>query len=354
MPSRLPRKLVNVVAASLVILLLGQVWAIAAERAKTSRHRAPRRGVPASIPFEQPDPSPPHHSAPKPRVVRKAKPKPPAPRRVAVATLHHSSTVFSGLGVWVDQFDFENLDAASSIATMRANGVHTLYLQSGESSDEEDVLSADGPWLLAAHQAGIKVVAWYLPHYSDMNLDVARMVAAARYRFVGQRFDGVGVDIEYRRAVKGPEWMERVAQHMALVRRALGARYPLAAIPPPPLQMAVAPRYWAGFPWASLASSSSEIMLMAYWSARDDCPENPSHCAYGYTKDNVLLTRRLTGNRVRIHVIGGVGSRITTKDVAAFVKGARDAHADGASLYDFGTTDPAWWPTLRALRGLGG
>jgi hypothetical protein len=285
--------------------------------------------------------------------VQKPKPAGPAPRRAAAKKPGRALAVFSGLGVWVDQFDFANLDVASSIATMRANGVHTLYIQSGESSDDEDVLSADGPWLLAAHQAGIKVVAWYLPHYSDMKLDVARTVAAARYRYAGERFDGVGVDIEYRREVKGPEWMKRVAQHMQLSRAALGPRYPLAAVPPPPLQMAVAPQYWAGFPWASLGRSSSEIMLMAYWSARGDCPENPLHCAYGYTKENVLLTRALTGNRVRVHVIGGVGSRITTKDVAAFVKGARDANADGASLYDFGTTDSAWWPLLRGLRALG-
>ena len=352
MSARLPRRLVRLAAISLVILLLGQVWAIAAERAK-SRHRARPRGVLPAIPFERPDPPVPLRAATKHIVAPTPKPKPHAAPPVAFKKPQRARTVFSGLGAWVDQFDFGDLDLGSTIATMRANGVHTLYLQSGESSDDEDVLAADGPWLAAAHQAGIKVVAWYLPHYSDVNLDVARMVAAARYVYDGQRFDGVGVDIEYRRAVKGQQWMTRVAQHMALVRRALGARYPLAAIPPPPLQMAVAPGYWAGFPWASIGRSSSEIMLMAYWSARGDCPQNPLHCAYGYTKENVLATRALTGNRVPVHVIGGVGSRITATDVAAFVRGARDAHADGASLYDFGTTDATWWRTLRALRSLG-
>ena len=279
--------------------------------------------------------------APVKRAVRIA----PKPRR--------QPTVFSGLGAWVDQFDFANLDVGRSIAIMRANGVRTLFIQSGESSTPDAVLPETGPWLVAAHEAGMKVVAWYLPHYSDMELDVARTVAAARYGYFGQRFDGVGVDIEYRRSVKGPEWMARVAQHMALVRKALGARYPIAAITPPPLQMAVAPGYWAGFPWASLGRSSSEIMLMAYWSARADCPKNPSHCAYGYTKDDVLQARALTANRVPIHVIGGVGGQITAADVVAFVKGARDAHADGASLYDFATTDASWWPALRGLRALG-
>jgi len=240
-----------------------------------------------------------------------------------------------------------------TVAMLRAHGVQTLYLQSGESSTDDAVLPDDGPWLVAAHSAGIKVVAWYLPHYKDLALDVQRTVAAARYEYLGHHFDGVGVDIEYRRAVKGKAWMKAVADHMALVRRALGPRYPLAAIPPPPLKMAVAPNYWAGFPWASLGRSSSEIMLMAYWTARGDCPEIQDHCAYGYTKENVIQARQLTGGKVRIHVIGGVGTHSTTAQIVAFVKGANDARADGASIYDVGTTQPAWWPLLRALRGLG-
>jgi hypothetical protein len=331
-------------------MLLGQFWAFAAERAKTPRRHL--RAKPAAIvpiPAESFAPEQPHPK-PKPKVVVRA----PVKKAIRVAAKpRREPTVFSGLGAWVDQFDYANLDVARSIAIVSANGVHTLYVQSGESSTTDAVLPETGPWLVAAHNAGIKVVAWYLPHYSDMKLDVARTVAAARYGYLGQRFDGVGVDIEYRRSVKGPEWMARVAQHMALVRKALGARYPIAAIPPPPLQMAVAPGYWAGFPWASLGRSSSEIVLMAYWSARGDCPADPLHCAYGYTKQNVLQTRALTANRVPVHVIGGVGSRITAADVRAFVKGALDAHADGASLYDFGTTDASWWPALRALRVLG-
>jgi hypothetical protein len=350
--SRFTRTSVRLLAAAITMVLVGQLWAFAAERARpASKPRAhPLVTAPFAIPHEFVTPEPPRPK-PTPRVALKPK---PAPKPRPKPTQRKQPSVFSGLGVWVDQFDFANLDVARSISIMRSNGVHTLYIQSGESSTVDAVLPEVGEWLVAAHQAGIKVVGWYLPHYSDVKLDVARTVAAARYEFAGQRFDGVGVDIEYRRAVKGhAQWNQRVAEQMALARRALGARYPLAAIPPPPLQMAVAPSYWAGFPWASLARSSSEIMIMAYWSARDDCPENPLHCAYGYTRVNVEQTRALTGGRVPIHVIGGVGSRITAQDVAAFVKGARAAHADGASLYDFATTAGSWWRALRSLRVLG-
>jgi len=333
----------------IVLVLLGQFWAYASERAKPAGKRRPHvAALAVPIPVEQFT----AESKPKPklRVVRRA-PAKAAPHRAAAK---RQPTVFSGLGVWVDQFDFANLAIDQSIATMRANGVHTLYIQSGESSTTDAVLPDVGPWLVAAHQAGVKVVAWYLPHYSDVKLDVARTVAAARYEFLGHRFDGVGVDIEYRRAVKGhAQWNNRVAQQMALTRHALGARYPLAAIPPPPLQMAVAPGFWAGFPWASLGRSSSEIMLMDYWSARSGCPEIPLHCAYQFTKVNIDQTRALTGNRVPIHVIGGVATHVTKNEIAAFVKAARDARADGASIYDFGSTPEGWWPLLRALRTLG-
>ena len=117
--------------------------------------------------------------------------------------------------------------------------------------------------------------------------------------------------------------------------------------------MAVAPKFWAGFPWESLGRSTSEIMLMDYWSARSGCPEIPMHCAYQFTKFNVIQTRALTGNRVPIHVIGGVATHVTKDEVAAFVKGAHDARADGASIYDFGSTPVGWWPVLRSLRSLG-
>jgi hypothetical protein len=335
-------------------LFLSVLWSSPSDRYTAARTRTPSPA--ASIPVEQPEPLPPR-ARPRPvlkkKKTRTTKKAPVRKVRVRAARPKRTPSIFSGFGAWVDQYDLPKMDPAITIAMLRSKGVQTLYLESGESSTPGAVLPADGPWLAAAHGAGIKVVAWYLPHYQDLKLDVNRMVAAARYTYLGQRFDGVGVDIEYRRAVRGPEWMKRVAQHMQLVRKALGRRYPLAAIPPTPLQMAVAPNYWAGFPWASLGRWSSEIMIMAYWTARHDCPQVPQHCAYGYTKENVLQTRQLTGGRVPIHVIGGVGTTATTTEIVAFVKGAKDARADGASIYDVGTTQPGWWAILRALRTLG-
>jgi hypothetical protein len=141
---------------------------------------------------------------------------------------------------------------------------------------------------------------------------------------------------------------------MRVVRSKLGPAYPIAAIPPPPLQMAVAPGYWRGFPWGVLGRTSDVIVPMAYWSARSGCPEEPKHCAYGFTYWNIKEIRRLTGDpRIPIHIIGGVGDGVTAKEVSAFVRAAIQAGAFGASMYDFLTTRAAFWAPLTRLARLG-
>jgi hypothetical protein len=86
---------------------------------------------------------------------------------------------------------------------------------------------------------------------------------------------------------------------------------------------------------------------MSYWSYRTDCPSVPAHCAYQYTRDNAAISARLTG--LPVHVIGGVGNRVTTAQVADFARGARDANVLGGSLYDYATTAASYWPYLRTL-----
>ncbi|HVL33681.1 MAG TPA: hypothetical protein VM600_08910, partial [Actinomycetota bacterium] len=124
--------------------------------------------------------------------------------------------------------------------------------------------------------------------------------------------------------------------------------------PPTPLQMAVAPGHWAGFPWARLARSTDAMLLMSYWSDRVGCPRVRVHCAYEFTAGNVMLTRKLMGrDDIIVHVIGGIGDRMTTSDLNDFIAGARASNADGASIYDVVTTKSAWWRKLATLRALG-
>lgn len=262
--------------------------------------------------------------------------------------------VFRGFGAWIDLFDVD-LSVEDYIARMKRSGVRTLYIQTGRSNTEVAVDPRVGPWLAAAHRAGMKVVGWYLPMYTQPRVDLRRTVMIQRFRHGSHRFDGIGIDIEYRAAVSSLSiWNRRVAEHLAAVRAKLGPGYPIASIPPPPLQMRVAPEYWAGFPWKALGRHTDAVMLMSYWSARTGCPRVRIHCAYEFTANNISLTRQLIGRDDRIiHIIGGVGNAIDERELKDFVRGALDGAADGASIYDARTTRDPWWKDLSQLRRLG-
>jgi len=279
-----------------------------------------------------------------------ARPRVAAPRRADVPAA--SVAVFGGLGAWLDQFDYE-LNVRRVIRTLEASGVRTLYLQTGYTRYRFAVDPDVGPWLRAAHRAGIDVVGWYLPDYSNMSLDVKRTLAIRSYSYRGHRFDGIGIDIETKRHVRGWRWNKRVARHAHRVRVLLGKGYPLAAITPTPLQMRVAPGFWTGFPWESLARSTDAFLLMSYWSDRIGCPRIRRHCAYEFTGMNVRLTRRLSGSSdAVVHVVGGIGDRISRGQLVDFALAASRSKANGASIYDVATTPRGFWRVLRRLQSL--
>ena len=314
----------------------------------------PRVGEPDLVHplFVSPTPTP----SPTPTLQSKPKPSPTPTKRAAAGP---SLTAFRGLGAWVDLYDYEFVEAEPAVADMAAHGVKTLYLQTGRwnkpapdsSANFQDYAMVER-WLTAAHAQGMKVIGWYLPAYEDMTRDVRRTKAIAQYRTKsGQKFDGLGIDVEYKGQMPSlAAWNRAVGTHAKKVRTALGSRYPIAAIVPAPLAMEVRPESWVGFPWKALADVSNLFMPMAYWSFRNDCAEKPEHCAFGYTKGNVERVRELTGlPRVPVHVIGGVGDEISTDDVKDFVRAANEVNVYGASLYDYQTTKPEYWAHLAKL-----
>lgn len=262
--------------------------------------------------------------------------------------------IFRGLGAWVDLYDM-HLSPSATVARMRSAGVRTLYIQTGRSNTPRGIDPRVGPWLRASHAAGLKVVGWYLPFYVDLARDHLRTVAIARYGWRGDRFDGLGIDIEFmsrRSTVRA--WHRAVGAHLARVRASVGPLYPIAAIPIPPLQMVLRPKRWEAFPWKAIAAKSDALMLMAYWSERRGCPKVERHCAGTWTRANVAMARRLAGRPdVLVHIVGGIGNAISTAELRAFIAAAKLARADGASIYDVATTHPAWWRDLSALRYLG-
>ena len=261
--------------------------------------------------------------------------------------------IFRGLGAWIDLYDL-TLNPRTTVARMRSAGVRTLYIQSGRSDTPHAVMPGIKPWLVEAHRADMKVVAWYLPYYRDVERDTARILHAAYTRYQGHRFDGIGIDIEFRSQRQSTSaWNRAVVAVQRKVRAQVGRSYPVAAIVPPPLQLRILPRHWAGFPWRSLAQYSDAMLLMSYWSDRAGCPAVAKYCAWQYTAQNVVATRRLVGPRPVVHIIGGVADSINVAQLRAFIKAARSARADGVSIYDVNTTHPSWWRIIATARSIG-
>src|SRR4029077_4170819 len=83
---------------------------------------------------------------------------------------------------------------------MAALGARTLYIQVvnpvGESPNVLFDAGLLGEFVAHAHNAGIKVVAWYLPSVVDVAADYAMIQRIAAFRVDGNGFDGVALDLE--------------------------------------------------------------------------------------------------------------------------------------------------------------
>lgn len=283
----------------------------------------------------------------------------PAPRTV---------DVHRGPGVWVDAFDFSPAYQGGRprapvtpdhVADFGAAGVQTLYLQAARSDErspgrllEEDLL---GEFLVRAHAAGIRVVAWYLPTFVDVDVDLDHLVAMATFTTAGHRFDGIAVDIEYTEGVE--DVSERSRRLVELSRRLRDARPDdaIAAIVPPAVQMEVInPGFWPGFPWAELAPLYDVWQPMAYFTLRST--ESGYRDAYAYTMGSIRRMRsRLGLPDALVHPIAGIADAMSAADFAAFARAVTDSGSIGASVYDWNTLSPVMRPslaTISASRGL--
>jgi hypothetical protein len=264
-----------------------------------------------------------------------------------------SITMFRGLGTWVDLYDY-SVNPTTAVNDMKSRGVDTVYLETARynSADAFDHDAAVGQWIEAAHAAGMTIVGWYLPAYSEhLDADVARTAAIATYRSAnGQRFDALAVDIEYKGETSShEEFNAGITEHLRRVRSLVGNTYPIGGITPAPLGMAIRPSSWDGFPWSMIGRFSDIVMPMGYWSYRTDCDTNQSHCPYEYTRGNISQARAKTD--LPVHIIGGIANAVTRAEVADFTRAARDGRAYGGGLYDYRTTvpHPSYWTELQPL-----
>ncbi len=257
---------------------------------------------------------------------------------------------FEGLGVWVDIYDDEAwADPTATIDTMVANGARTLYLQSSNADrgvpfvfPEETAAFVD-----AAHDREVQVVAWYLPHLTDLVLDRARARAALAFTTPrGDRFDGFALDIESA-AVRDPaRRSERLMRLSTRLRELAGDRYPLGAIVPSPVRLADDLAYWPGFPWGDLARTYDAVLPMTYYTFR---VHGPAGTLDYVTRAIDEIRAGVGSDAVPIHVIGGLARDATGPETAAFVRAVRAEGVIGASYYTQPYVTEEQWSILARL-----
>ena len=253
---------------------------------------------------------------------------------------------YEGLGSWIDIYNTKPwAHPKAAVRTMAQRGAETIFLQtstygqSGGIFDEEAV----NAFLHHAHRRGMKVVAWYVPSFTQQKVDLRRSLRAINYRSPsGERFDSFGLDIEATHVDEISLRNDRLLALSRRIRNAAGPSYPLSAITPDPIASA----YWPNFPWKETSKIYDVIVPMGYFTFR----------AHGfkqvreYTADNIKKIRAETGDRdVPIHVIGGIADEAGPMDLKGFVKASREHAVMGASLYDYPITSRRSWYELRAL-----
>jgi hypothetical protein len=251
-------------------------------------------------------------------------------------------TLFGGVGAWVDIYDDEQwADPEGTVALLATRGVRTLYLETCNSGCKEDLhrpvtLSR---WVESAHASGIRVVAWYLPEFDDMEKDTRRAMAAISFRSEsGHSFDGFALDIESRVVTPVKQRNRRILEMSRQIRTAVGNKYPLGAITIPWFYE------WGGpFPYAGLNEIYDAFLPMIYFGAHT---EGVNGARRG-TAANIMQIRRATGSQTTpVHAIGGIADDLNKREVGAFVRTAKRRHALGVSLYDFATSSTEDWLQL--------
>jgi hypothetical protein len=268
---------------------------------------------------------------------------------------------YRGLGTWVDVYDYVpgfqdggeppsvTLDSLSDMAAL---GVETLYLQAAQDDARSPGDTVDpslvAAFLRRAHAEGLRVVAWYLPRFYDLDADLRRIRALHRFRVDGERFDGLALDVEWTGGVPDPQQRnEALVELSERVREIVGRDEAVGAIVLEPVLLeVVSPQYWPAFPWGRIERHFDVWLPMSYWTNRRE--DSGYREGFAYTDENVRRLRANLDDRdARVHTIGGIGDGATAADYEGFVRASRRRGAIGWSVYDFNTVVSSAWPRLR-------
>jgi hypothetical protein len=256
---------------------------------------------------------------------------------------------YTGLGTWLDIYAGKSAwsNPEREVRAMARHRVRTLFIQTGNYKQSVDVVRrrAQGRFLEAAHAAGLRVVAWYLPSFANLGRDERRALAAIRFESPsGEQFDGFALDIEAT-VVRGmPLRNRRLLQLSARLRSDVGPGYALGAITPSPIGMS--PSYWPHIPYLSLARSYDVFLPMAYSTFRG---VRGSMATRDYLSATVAAIRSASGDpTLPVHLIGGLSGGMGTPETVGFMRAVAACAPVGYSLYAFPRTRPSAWTTLTA------
>jgi len=264
-----------------------------------------------------------------------------------------SVSAYQGAGAWVDIYSTRALARPEAVvAKLAAERVPTLYLETANHRQRRGVdIVHPGQterFIDAAHARGIKVIAWYLPSFKDLDSDFRRSMAAIEFETArGERFDGFALDIESGEVASVERRNARLLELSRDLRTAVGRNYALGAIVPDDRSTAPSRSLWPRFPYRSVAQIYDVFLPMAYSTFRVKGPR----AVRTYIRDNVTRIRARTGRpRVPVHIIAGLADGLSPAEAGAVADGATAARAWGASFYHFGLSGPEEWAALKRLR----
>jgi hypothetical protein len=279
--------------------------------------------------------------------VEEPAPEPTPEDRIPLIAPAPGMEAFAGLSTWIDIYDVD-WTPQQQVDVAAAAGVDAIFVQSARHKSETDI---EDPARLAAlieaaHDAGIRVMTWYIPDFTDQERDLRRAKAAIAFTTPrGDTPDAFGLDIELDLEPDIDVRNARLLELSAALRAWTGPGYPMAAVVLPPLQLDLNGTWWPRFPYAELRPFYDVYIPMSYSSYRGTDAEK----TYSWNLENVLETRRRAGDPdLPVHLAGGIADNLP--EVAAFVAAARDGRVLGAGLYDLHTTRASAWPALQALR----
>jgi hypothetical protein len=259
-------------------------------------------------------------------------------------------SAYKGVAAWVDIFDPGPWDhPARMVRRLHKRRVEAIFVQTSTYGRTRPLLHAHqlSTMLKVAHKREMQLVAWYVPSFAKMDVDLRRSMDAVRFRSEkGHRFDGFALDIESTVVGNIARRNERLLRLSDKIRTRVGDSYPLGAITPDPQ----ASLYWPNFPWKPISKKYDAIVPMAYFSFFTSGYDGVRR----YMQRDIEHIREQTGDPdVAIHVIGGIADDAKPREVRGFVHASKNHDVLGASLYDSPITSPESWRILSAFNRSG-